>query len=100
MTECCKLHVKIQRAFKKALKLAKIKDFHFHDLRHTFASSASRLVQSGAELYAVQQLMGLKDVRMVQRYAHPSPAYLRDEVAKLNVTFWSHSEGCETAISL
>ncbi len=41
-------YVKIQRALKKALIAAEIEDFHFHDLRHTFASM---LVQSGTELY-------------------------------------------------
>jgi len=89
--------MKVQRAFKKALKLAKIEDFHFHDLRHTFAS---KCVQRGVALYAVQKLLGHKDGRMTQRYAHLSPAYLRDEVAKLNVTFWSRSEGYEKAESL
>ena len=90
-------YVKVRRAFKKALILVRIEDFHFHDLRHTFAS---RLVQLGVDLYRVQKLLGLKDSRMVQRYAHLSPAYLRDAVAKLNVTFWSRSEGCEKAESL
>ena len=89
--------MKVQRAFKRALKLAKIEDFHFHDLRHTFASM---LVKSGEDLYKVQILLGLKDFRTVQRYAHVSSKCLINAVAKLGVTFWSRSEGCETAISL
>lgn len=37
-----------------------IKDFHWHDLRHTFAS---RLVVSGVDIRSVQELMGHKDIR-------------------------------------
>jgi site-specific recombinase XerD len=91
--------VKVQRVFKKALALAKIEDFHFHDLRHTFAS---KCVQAGIDLYAVQKLLGHKDGRMTQRYAHLSSSYLRDAVAKLNksATFQLHSEIREAAKTL
>lgn len=57
----------IERALKKACKQARITDFRFHDLRHTFASM---LVESGVDLYTVQKLLGHKDGRMTQRYAH------------------------------
>jgi integrase len=46
---------------------ASLIDFRFHDLRH---SAASRLVQSGANLSEVAQLLGHKDIRMTQRYSH------------------------------
>jgi len=89
--------MKVQRAFKKALNLAKIEDFHFHDLRHTFAS---KCVQAGIDLYAVQKLLGHKDGRMTQRYAHLSSEYLRDAVSKLNDTIWTQSKVYETAKTL
>jgi site-specific recombinase XerD len=91
--------VKIQRAFRKALVLAGIEDFHFHDLRHTFAS---KCVHAGIDLYAVQKLLGHKDGRMTQRYAHLSSAYLRDAVDKLNktATFLLHAVPEKTEISL
>jgi integrase len=57
----------LRRALKKACDGAGIEDFRFHDLRHTFASL---LVQSGENLYTVQRLLGHKDGRMTQRYAH------------------------------
>lgn len=76
-------YVKVQRAFRKALSLASIEDFRFHDLRHSFAS---KCVQAGIDLYAVQKLLGHKDGRMTQRYAHLSSDYLRAAVAKLNKT--------------
>lgn len=64
-------------AFKRACKRAEIEDFRFHDLRHDFASN---LVQKGTDLYPVQLLMGHKDGRMTQRYAHLKVDHLRDAV--------------------
>ena len=54
----------LRRSFRLALKKAKIEDFHFHDLRHTFAT---RLVQAGVDLYKVQRLFGHKSPMMTQR---------------------------------
>ena len=71
---------KLQKHFRQACKKAGITDFRFHDLRHTFASW---LAQSGANLYEVQRLMGHKDFRMTQRYAHLAPDNLRDAVKRL-----------------
>ncbi|HEX8948687.1 MAG TPA: site-specific integrase, partial [Dissulfurispiraceae bacterium] len=89
--------VKVQRAFKAALKSAEIENFRFHDLRHTFASL---LVQNGADIYAVQKLLGHKDGRMTQRYAHLSVDALRNAIAKLNVTFQSRPAGYGKAESM
>lgn len=46
----------------------------FHDLRH---STASALINAGAELYTVGQVLGHKDPRSTQRYAH-----LKDEMMR------------------
>ncbi len=71
----------LRRSFRLALKKAGIEDFHFHDLRHTFAT---RLVQAGVELYKVQRLLGHKSPMMTQRYAHHYPESLRDGVEVLD----------------
>jgi integrase len=71
----------LRRSFRLAMKKAGIIDFHFHDLRHTFAT---RLVQAGVELYKVQRLLGHKSPMMTQRYAHHYPESLRDGVEILD----------------
>jgi len=75
----------IKKSFLTALKKAKIEDFHFHDLRHTFGSY---LVMQGVNLKTVQQIMGHKDIRMTMRYAHLSPEYVQKAVETLD-NLWS-----------
>ena len=60
---------------------ANIKDFHFHDLRHSFASW---LAMRGVPIYDIAKLLGHKSVRMSERYAHLSPAHLRSSIAVLD----------------
>lgn len=67
----------IKTAFNKALDRAGIKDFRFHDLRHTWASWK---VQKGVPLMVVKELGGWADISMVQRYGHLSPQHLRQWV--------------------
>ncbi len=69
------------RAFYQARETARIQNFRFHDLRHTFAT---RLVQAGVDLYTVSKLLGHKDVRMTQRYAHHCPESLRGGIEVLD----------------
>jgi len=59
----------IRASFDRAVRKAGIEDFHFHDLRHTFAS---QLVMGGVNLVAVKELLGHKSLEMTLRYAHLS----------------------------
>ncbi|OPY75650.1 MAG: Tyrosine recombinase XerC [Syntrophorhabdus sp. PtaU1.Bin153] len=68
-------------AFEKTLKKAKIENFYFHDLRHTFAT---RFVQNEVDLYKVKELLGHKTLAMTTRYAHHYPGSLRDSVEVLD----------------
>jgi integrase len=70
----------VKKGFNAACRRAGIEDFHFHDLRHTFAS---HLVMKGANLKAVQRLLGHSDSKMTDRYSHLSPDHLKESVSLL-----------------
>ena len=64
----------LNRVFRPALQRARIENFRWHDLRHTFAS---RLVMRGVDIRTVQELMGHKTLAMTMRYAHLAPDHLQ-----------------------
>ena len=68
------------KAWRNALVAAGIKDFRWHDLRHTWASW---LIQAGTPIHVLQELGGWSDIRMVQRYAHLAPEHLMDYANRL-----------------
>ncbi|TVL99026.1 MAG: integrase [Candidatus Brocadia sp. WS118] len=68
------------RAFDITREKADIQNFHFHDLRHTFAT---RLAQRGIDLYKISKLLGHCDIHMTQRYAHHCPESLREGIEVL-----------------
>lgn len=75
------------RCFNRACAEIGIKDFHFHDLRHTWASWHA---QSGTPLMVLKDLGGWETIEMVQRYAHLAPSHLAHHAQA--VTFWSQQE--------
>ena len=69
------------KTFRTALKRAGLADFHFHDLRHTFAS---QVLLRGGTLKDVQELLGHKSMTMTLRYAHLTQEHKRKAVNLLN----------------
>jgi site-specific recombinase XerD len=64
-----------------ALDEAKIKNYRWHDNRHTFCS---RLVQAGVHLKVVQEAAGHASIASTMRYAHFAPSQVVDAMAVLN----------------
>jgi integrase len=73
--------IDIRTAWVNALIKANIKDFRFHDLRH---SAASYLAMNGASLTEIAEVLGHKTIQMVKRYAHLSEAHTSSVVARMN----------------
>ncbi len=83
----------INRVLEPALKEARISDFRWHDLRHTFGS---RLAMAGVELRTIQELMRHKTIKMTLRYTHLSPTHTLEAVNKLCLTNQATSTSTST----
>ncbi len=71
------------RAWRNALKRAGIKNFRWHDLRHTWAT---RHVTNGTPPHVLQQLGGWSSYRSMQNYAHLFVDYTKEYIG--NVEFY------------
>ena len=69
--------------FDEAVMEAEIKNFRWHDLRHTFAS---RLRTKGTRLEDIADLLGHKSLTMTRRYAHLGPNKLHAVVSLLGAS--------------
>ena len=57
---------RVDKSFETILRMADIKNFRFHDLRHTFASWYT---MNGGDLYELAKILGHANIKMTQRYA-------------------------------
>jgi len=76
-------------AWYRALQRAGIENFHFQDLRHTFASY---LRMAGEDLLTIQESLGHKDIKMTARYAHISPAHRLAAVERLEKAYGQRTD--------
>jgi integrase len=74
--------IDLRTPWEAALKKADIRDFRFHDLRH---SAASYLAMNGASLAEIAEVMGHKTLQMVKRYAHLSEGHTARVVESMNL---------------
>ena len=70
----------IKKSWEGLRNRAGLKDFRFHDLRHSFAS---KLVMAQVDLYTVKELMGHSTIQMTERYAHLAPEHKASAVEKI-----------------
>lgn len=70
-----------KRAFQKACELAGLDDLTMRDLRHV---AASAMVQAGATLQEVKEVLGHKSISTTEVYAHLSPDAARSAVDRLD----------------
>jgi len=74
----------VKTAFKGACRRAEIKGVRFHDLRHT---AASRMIELGADIVSVKEILGHASIQMTMRYCHPTDESKRRALAKLGEIF-------------
>jgi len=68
-----------EKAWRKTRSKAELKDFRFHDLRH---SCASNLAMNGATTAEIAAVLGHKTLEMVKRYSHLSDEHVRGVVER------------------
>jgi len=85
-----------RQAFCRAVRKAGIKDFRFHDLRHTYASD---LVMAGVDIFTVSKLLGHSNVKTTMIYAHLAPDHAKAEMAKYQ-SYLDRDHGTVTAQSV
>jgi len=64
---------RLEGSFEDLLRRAKIRNFRFHDLRHTFASW---YMMNGGDLYELAKILGHSNIKMTERYAKLGRAHM------------------------
>ena len=72
----------VSKSFKRALRQTDLNQkIHFHTLRHSFASN---LVQRGANLYSIKELMGHSSISVTEQYSHLNNESLQKTIQLLD----------------
>lgn len=86
----------LRSGWKRVREAAKLGDVHFHDLRHSFATTLRR---RGAGLDVIAKILGHSSLAMTQRYAHVEQHLVREAMANLPAPV-AHSYPTAPALSL
>jgi integrase len=81
------------KSFANLLKRAKIRNFRFHDLRHTFASW---YMMCGGDLYELSKLLGHSNICMTERYAKLAQKHIM-KTGSVSREIWSKLEPVKRA---
>ena len=75
----------MENKLKKITEVCNIKDFHFHSLRHTFAT---RCIETGFDVKCLSEILGHSDVSItLNRYVHPTLELKAHHMNKLSEIF-------------
>ncbi|QTD88918.1 tyrosine-type recombinase/integrase [Burkholderia anthina] len=72
--------ITVQKHFRLARAACGFPEMHLHDVRH---SAASAMINNGVDLYTVGAVLGHRDSRSTQRYAHLATETLAIAVGKI-----------------
>ncbi len=72
------------RYFNQAKSKCGLKDFHMHDLRHTFASWIAQ--ERHSDIFRLSLMLGHSSVTQTQKYAHLFPEHLSGIATELSFT--------------
>ena len=79
----------LRRAFRTAIKRAKLKDFRGHDIRHSYATE---MLSKGLSLGEIGHLLGHRSVSQTRRYAHLMESRSVDAVSKMSEEIFKEVE--------
>lgn len=74
-------YYRLERPWRRAMKKAGIRDFKWHDLRHT---CASYLAMAGVDLRTIGEILGHRTIQMTMRYSHLSREHLREAAESIS----------------
>lgn len=77
----------LRARFETARQAIGMPHLHLHDLRHT---TASLLIQAGASLTEVRDILGHSSFAVTNRYAHLAPEHLKAAIQRLSASHARH----------
>jgi integrase len=77
------------KAWWHVLNIVGLKNFHFHDLRHTFCSN---LLLSGGTIKDAKDMIGHADISMTDRYSHITSSHQHSVQKQLAEHYAPHSQ--------